>query len=526
VGPTSPRTPLAALAAALLAAASLARAVGAAAEAPAPASAAAPHPEVLVVVNRASPVSVAIGELYRAHRNVPRENVCALDLPLADASLADARDERVTPEAFERHVRAPVARCLEERGLVERVRILVTAKGVPLRIEGPTVEPRLLLRDGLGASVEAELALLFSDRVGSAGVLRTHNPYFGSTAPFASWKGRGKPLRYLVARLDAYASPLDPETGVPRGVRALLEQGAAAAAAAPGPFVVDEDPALKPGLDAGNALLLRPAAAALRALGLPVVHETSAAPAADVAGLAGLASWGSNASDALRRPGPPFFGPIGGRVLPGRFGPRALAVALVSTDGRSFAWPPRYGQSLAADLLALGAAGAAAHVAEPTLSGVARPHVLLREFALGAPAVEAFYRSVPYLGWTNVFVGDPLATAAAPVPARPEDQDGDGVPDASDSCRDLPNPDQRDTDGDGFGNLCDADVDGDGWVTTSWGNAARPGDVEQIAVTARALAYVPHHDLDGDGRVDRRDVSLAHVTLFHRPGPGRGRLPR
>jgi uncharacterized protein (TIGR03790 family) len=519
------RRPLAALAAVLLGSALPARAEPASAEGPPGPSAPAAHPEVLVVVNGASPVSRAIGELYRARRGVPRENVCSLELPLEDPSLADPRSERVTPEEFERLVRAPVARCLQERDLVERVQILVTAKGVPLRIEGPPVEPRLLLRDGLGASVEAELALLFSDRVASPGVLRTHNPYFGSTAPFASWKGRGKPLRYLVARLDAYPSPLDAETGVPRGVRALLEQ-ADAAPAAPGPFVVDEDPALKPGLAAGNALLLRPAAAALQALGLPLVHETTSAPAADVEGLRGLAGWGSNASDALHRPGPPFFGSIGGRLLPGRFGPRALAVTLVSTDGRSFASPPRYGQSLAADLLALGAAGAAAHVAEPTLSGVARPHILLREFALGAPAAEAFYRSVPYLGWTNVFVGDPLARAAAPVPRRPEDQDGDGVPDASDTCRDLPDPDQRDTDGDGFGNLCDADVDGDGWVTSSWGRAERPGDVEQIALTARALAYVPHHDLDGDGHVDRRDVSLAHVTLFQRPGPGRGTLPK
>jgi uncharacterized protein (TIGR03790 family) len=405
----------------------------------------------------------------------------------------------VSPELFEQRVRAPVARCLEERGLVDRVQVLVTAKGVPLRVEGETVEPRLLLRDGRTASVEAELALLFSDRIGSAGVLRTRNPYFGSTVPFASWKGRGKPLRYLTARLDAYPSPLDPETGVPRGVRALLER-ASATASAPGAFVVDEDPALKPGLDAGNVLLLRPAAAALGALGLPVVHETTAAPAADVASIGGLATWGSNASDALRRPGPPFFGSIGGRLLPGRFGPRALAVALVSTDGRSFAAPPRYGQSLAADLLALGAAGAAAHVAEPTLSGVARPHILLREYGRWRGGVEAFYRA-SYLGWTNVFVGD-LATAAALRPA-PADWDGVACP-TSRTPAGTSNPDQRDTDADGFGNSATPTS-----TTTAGspplGSAEHPGDVEQIAHRPRARTL--HHDLDGDGRVDRRDVS-------------------
>jgi uncharacterized protein (TIGR03790 family) len=480
------------------------------------------HPEVLVVVNGASPVSRAIGELYRAARGVPGENLCTLDLPLLDAGLGDPRDERIDAAGFEARIRSPVARCLEERGLVERVRVIVTAKGVPLRIEGASVEPRLLLRDGATASVEAELALLFSDRLGAPGVLRTPNPYFGSSEPFDSWPGRGKPLRYLVARLDAYPSPVDPASGAPRAIVDLLAR-ARAPASAPRPVVVDEDPALGFGLAAGNVLLLRPTAAALRVLGIPVLHETTAAPAADGERLGGLASWGSNASEALARPGPPFFGAISGRVFPGRFVAGALAVALVSTDGRSFAAPPRYGQSLAADLLALGAAGAAAHVAEPTLSGVARPYLFLREHALGATAAEAFYRSVPYLGWTNVFVGDPLALPAHPLPARPADQDGDGVPDADDVCRDIPNPDQRDTDGDGYGNLCDGDVDGDGWVTSSFGRAERPGDVERIALTARDLRYVADHDLDGDGLVDRRDVSLAHVLLFQRPGPGRGK---
>jgi len=35
------------------------------------------------------------------------------------------------------------------------------------------------------------------------------------------------------------------------------------------------------------------------------------------------------------------------------------------------------------------------------------------------------------------------------------DRDGDGVPDANDNCPDTPNPDQRDTDGDGVGGAHD-----------------------------------------------------------------------
>ncbi|MFZ6003278.1 MAG: hypothetical protein ACOYXM_05025, partial [Actinomycetota bacterium] len=44
----------------------------------------------------------------------------------------------------------------------------------------------------------------------------------------------------------------------------------------------------------------------------------------------------------------------------------------------------------------------------------------------------------------------------------PADTDGDGVPDADDSCVNDANPAQEDLDGDGLGDVCDDDTDGDG----------------------------------------------------------------
>ena len=167
-----------------------------------------------------------------------------------------------------------------------------------------------------------------------------------------------------------------------------------------------------------------------------------------------------------------------------------------------------YGQSRAADLIALGAAGVAAHVAEPGLAGVARP-LLLADYARGVPAGEAFYRSLPYLSWTNVYVGDPLMRVARPRSAG-GDRDGDGIPDRGDNCRELPNPDQRDHDGDGYGDRCDADYDGDGRV----GGA-------DLARQARAAARgLPGHDLSGDGKTDGRDRALLQLQWGLPPGPG------
>ena len=42
------------------------------------------------------------------------------------------------------------------------------------------------------------------------------------------------------------------------------------------------------------------------------------------------------------------------------------------------------------------------------------------------------------------------------------DADNDGIPDSQDNCPDVSNPDQADSDGDGTGDICDLDIDGDG----------------------------------------------------------------
>jgi uncharacterized protein (TIGR03790 family) len=479
--------------------------------------------DVLIVVNGQSPLSVATGAYYRQKRSVPAANVVTLAVSLSDPALGASGQESVNATRFANEIRIPIESFLVANGLVDKIRTIVLTPGVPHRVLPTTCAlDALYLRDCPIASVDAELAVLFSPLVGAAGLGpngEAANPYYGSDQPFAEWRDANPtaPLRYLVARLAGYQTPVDAGTGVPSDVKALVDRALQAVGSDP-KALIDEDPSRPAGLAPGNHLMLDPAARALAAIGVTVQHDEANPFVADATGLVAYGSWGSNDGfDA----GPPFYGSIGGKLYPGSFLARAVAADIVSTNARSFVHPPVYGQSLATDLVRLGAAGAAGNVYEPLLSGTARTDLLFDAYFRNVPAIEAHYRSVPYLSWMNVWVGDPLMTW--PLLQTPTaDRDDDGVPDASDNCIRVPNANQRDTDGDGYGNVCDADVDQSGRVTTSWGVISPPsqrGDLERIQLTIQGGSYVNHHDLDGDGAVNDLDASWATMLLFQPPGP-------
>ncbi len=89
------------------------------------------------------------------------------------------------------------------------------------------------------------------------------------------------------------------------------------------------------------------------------------------------------------------------------------------------------------------------------------------------------------------------------------DSDLDGIPDAGDNCSAVVNPNQRDTDSDGYGNLCDADLNNSGYVD----------NVDLALFRQRFITVDADADLNGDNVVNNIDLALFKQRFLSPPGP-------
>ena len=102
-----------------------------------------------------------------------------------------------------------------------------------------------------------------------------------------------------------------------------------------------------------------------------------------------------------------------------------------------------------------------------------------------------------------------IATVSITINVTVDDQDSDGIINVNDNCILVANPEQRDTDNDGFGNACDPDFD-----NTLIVNAGDLSYLKSMFFTAD-----PHADLDGSGSVNAADLAILKSFFFKSPGP-------
>ena len=119
-----------------------------------------------------------------------------------------------------------------------------------------------------------------------------------------------------------------------------------------------------------------------------------------------------------------------------------------------------------------------------------------------------FVSTSKQFGPTGVYY-DNIVFALAP------DTDGDGIQDPIDNCRLTGNPLQQDANLDGYGNICDADINNSGTVTTADFGLLR----SVLGQTAGFSATAAASDLNSSGTVTTADFGLLRARLGLPPGP-------
>ena len=119
---------------------------------------------------------------------------------------------------------------------------------------------------------------------------------------------------------------------------------------------------------------------------------------------------------------------------------------------------------------------------------------------------DDIYIDIRFLEWGVGFSGGAVAWERA-TPGS--DSDDDGIEDGSDNCTLVANPDQRDTNGDGFGNACDPDLNDDLEV-----------NFQDLALFQLVIfSDDADSDYNGDGAVNFIDLGVMKSLFFQSPGP-------
>jgi uncharacterized protein (TIGR03790 family) len=362
-----------------------------------PASAA-PRPEsVAILYNSAVPESRQLAEFYRDARGIPPENLIGLEMPAAaDVSRADYEEKIAAPLRREFDTRGWWKRGRDPEGLTlpiaNDIRVLVTMRGVPLRIQAtPKPEPVSPLdgepapaapKDPLAgrdeAAVDSELAMFGVEGVPTEGVLQ--NRYHKSDKKITDAR---LPFLVLTARIDAASNAT-----CERMIRDAIETEETGLWGMAYVDIANKFPQ-------GDQWLETLAAASSRA-GIPTVVDRfneTLPKNYPMGGASVYFGW--------------YDGNVNGPFLNPNFKFRKGAVAahLHSFSAAQLSNPNRH---WCAPLLERGAAVTLGNVFEPYLHLTHDLGLLHQRLLDGHSWVEACWMAMPVTSWQGVILGDPL----------------------------------------------------------------------------------------------------------------------
>ncbi len=357
---------------------------------------------VLLVVNDNSAISQSIANYYKMKRRIPDRNVC---------HIRCSTDELISKAECDANIVAPIQSFLDTKGIHDRIDYIVLTKGIPLKASyndsvwyGPVSVASILTCVGIPGAANPSI-----------------NPYGPTAYPLYPTQAfshqivfnNGKSY-YIVSRLDAYTEAQ---------VRRMIDDSVSCQGRS-GLFLLDGRYESDPTSYTGRANdRIRQANDELRAAGFSTYYDSTTFESMirDFVGgqrnVMGYFGWGSNESSYLLS-----------KYISNYFVPGSIADTYVSTNARSFAYPPTYGQSLMPDLMPQGLSGANGYVSEPDVRYATYPNVLFSRYTAGFNMGESFMAANPRLYWKSCPIGDPLMAPYATPPVisfvSPDDTSG------------------------------------------------------------------------------------------------------
>lgn len=360
---------------------------------------------VLVVQNGSSAVSMRVASYYMQRRCVPESNL--FTVYTADAA-SDSANQVIPLADYYSSIEQPIRSYLAANGMADSIQYIVLTKGIPHIVSndplGGPYGPRSV--DSLLAAMDLVNPLIvdLTDESGYLGTVAI-NRYWRAQEPFTHAKFGG----YLVTRLDGYTES-DAKSLVDRSLaeqtmpyRVLLDVdpnfGLGVPDAQPKSILTSSgeiDPDYSLYYDDFNADMIHASQIAAGRRHLSVELENTTSFVSGAGQLSIYFSWGSNDH---------HYDAANYHAINFAYG--GVAETAVSTSARTF-YTTSGGQSLIADLISQGAAGAKGYATEPFLDAVASPTVFVDLFSSGRNLAESYYAASRFLAWKDVVIGDPL----------------------------------------------------------------------------------------------------------------------